>query len=59
MKDGVGYELTLVQMIVLEQQNTATYEFNSHFLHNSNHLKPCFRKMQFLAISHQFYAVNF
>ena len=43
--DGVGYKLTLVQMIVLKQQNTATYEFNSHFLHNSNRLKPCFSKM--------------
>ena len=34
-------------------------ELNSHFLHNSNQAKPCFRKMQILAISRPFFAANF
>ena len=39
--------------------STFNKELNSHFLHNSSHLKPCLRKMQLLAIFCQFSSVNF
>ena len=42
-----------------EMMSTFNKELNSHFLHNSSHLKPCLRKMQLLAIFCQFSSVNF